>query len=257
MLPIVLPVELPDLARNLVAGVIQRTWRWVTDAATILPSDSRGRRFRSMGRGSCIAFPPGAVFGERWISIGSATLIGPHVSLAVGMPDETIDPNADPVIIIGDRCTVGRGNSIIGRCRIEIEDDVTIAPNVYITDHNHSYADVALPIARQWLTEDPVRIGAGSWLGAGVIVLPGADIGRNVTVAAGSVVRGWIPDRSVVAGAPARVVRRHIDGDGWVPPIRSRDRGASLRLDLEAQSDRGSFSQSAPEAGSPLAERAL
>jgi serine acetyltransferase len=210
-----------------------------------------------MGRDSCIAFPPGAVFGERWISIGSATLIGPYVSLAVGMPNETIDPNADPVIIIGDRCTVGRGNSIIGRCRIEIEDDVTMGPNVYITDHNHSYADVALPIAQQWLTEDPVRIGAGSWLGAGVIVLPGADIGRNVTVAAGSVVRGWIPDRSVVAGAPARVVRRHIEGEGWVPPITSRDRGASLRLDLEEQSDRCSFSQSAPESGSPLAERAL
>jgi acetyltransferase-like isoleucine patch superfamily enzyme len=209
-----------------------------------------------MGRDSCIAFPPGAVFGERWISIGSATLIGPYVSLAVGMPNETIDPNANPVIIIGHRCTVGRGNSIIGRCRIEIEDDVTIGPNVYITDHNHSYADVALPIAQQWLTEDPVRIGAGSWLGAGVIVLPGADIGRNVTVAAGSVVRGWIPDRSVVAGAPARVVRRHIEGEGWVPPITSRDRGASLRLDLEEQSDR-CFSQSAPESDSPLAERAL
>jgi acetyltransferase-like isoleucine patch superfamily enzyme len=175
-----------------------------------------------MGRGSCIAFPPGAVFGERWISIGSQTLIGPHVSLAVGMPNERIDPDAEPVIIIGDRCTIGRGNSIIGRRRIEIGNDVTIGPTVYITDHNHNYEDVAVPIAQQWLTENPVRIGAGSWLGAGVIVLPGADIGRNVTVAAGSVVRGRVPDHSVVAGAPARVVRRHVEGEGWVPPIQAR-----------------------------------
>jgi serine acetyltransferase len=246
MFPVVPRVELRVLARNLAAGVIQRTWRWVTVVATVSPTDARGRRFRSMGRDSCIAFPPGAVFGERWISIGTATLIGPLVSLAVGMPNEPLDPDADPVITIGDRCTVGRGNSIIGRRRIEIEDDVTMGPNVYITDHNHSYADVALPIAQQWVTEDPVRIGAGSWLGAGVIVLPGAHIGRNVTVAAGSVVRGWIPDRSVVAGAPARVVRRHIEGEGWVPPIRSRDPGPACRP---------SISEAAPEPYSSLAER--
>src|SRR6202022_2422602 len=95
----------------------------------------------------------------------------------------------------------------------------TMGPNVYITDHNHTYVDTEVPIARQWPAEDPVSIGAGTWLGAGVIVLPGAHLGRHVVVAAGSVVRGAIPDLAVVAGAPARVVRRHVDGDGWVPPI--------------------------------------
>jgi len=171
-----------------------------------------------MGAHSCIAFPPGAVFGERWIAIGARTLIGPHVSLSVGMPGEPMDGGAEPVVVIGDRCNIGRGSSIIGRCRIEIDDDVTIGPNVYVTDHNHTYADLDVPIARQWPAEAPVQIGTGSWLGAGVIVLPGASIGRNVTVAAGSVVRGDIPDYSVIAGAPARVVRRH-DGSAWVPPI--------------------------------------
>ena len=61
-----------------------------------------------------------------------------------------------------------------------------------------------------------MRIGAGSWLGAGAIVLPGAVIGRNVVVAAGSVVRGVVPDRCVVAGVPARVVRTYELGEGWV-----------------------------------------
>jgi acetyltransferase-like isoleucine patch superfamily enzyme len=172
-----------------------------------------------MGASSCIAFPPGSVFGERWIEIGSETLIGPHVSLAVGMPNEPINYDAPPVITIGDRCCIGRGSAIVGRCRIEIEDDVTTGPGVYITDHNHTYADVDVPIVRQWPAEAPVRIGAGSWLGASVIVLPGAQIGRHVVVAAGSVVRGCIPDRAVVAGAPARLVRRYLDGDGWIPPI--------------------------------------
>ena len=63
--------------------------------------------------------------------------------------------------------------------------------------------------------EKPVRIGSGSWLGHGVIVLPGVTIGEHVTVAAGSVVTRDLPDRSVAAGSPARVVRRYIDGVGW------------------------------------------
>ena len=47
-------------------------------------------------------------------------------------------------------------------------------------------------------------------------MLPGAQIGRNVVVAAGSVVRGVIPDHSVVGGAPAKVLRRYEPGVGWI-----------------------------------------
>jgi acetyltransferase-like isoleucine patch superfamily enzyme len=90
---------------------------------------------------------------------------------------------------------------------------------VYITDQNHVYADVNVPIADQWPEEDPVVIGRGCWLGANVIVLPGAHIGENVAVAAGSIVRGSLPDLCVAAGAPARVVRRYEDGE-WMPPLR-------------------------------------
>jgi serine acetyltransferase len=48
-------------------------------------------------------------------------------------------------------------------------------------------------------------------------VLPGARIGRNVVIAAGSVVRGDVPDRCVVAGVPAKVVRTYAAG-GWERP---------------------------------------
>ena len=88
-------------------------------------------------------------------------------------------------------------------------------PYVYITDQNHSYADPDLPIGRQWPVNAPVRIGAGTWLGTGVIVLPGAVIGRNVVVAAGSVVRGEIGDRCVVGGVPARVIKDFDPETGW------------------------------------------
>ena len=117
----------------------------------------------------------------------------------------------------------------MGLRHIDIGDDVAIGPNVYITDHNHRYDDITAPIAGQWLAQDSVRIGAGSWLGTGVIVLPGSDIGVHVAVAAGSVVRGRLPDRSVAAGAPARVVRQYSADEGWVPPLRTRPSPATIR----------------------------
>ena len=90
-----------------------------------------------------------------------------------------------------------------------------------LTDQNHSYADPDIPIGRQMPMNSAVRIGSGSWLGAGAVVLPGASIGRNVVIAAGSVVRGTVPDHCVVAGVPARVVRSYVPGVGWASPAES------------------------------------
>jgi hypothetical protein len=56
--------------------------------------------------------------------------------------------------------------------------------------------------------ERPVRIGAGSWLGHGTVVLPGAQIGEHVVIGANSVVTGEIPAFTVAVGAPARVVAK-------------------------------------------------
>lgn len=219
---VLLPAQLRSRGRRTAGAFVHRAWAWAADVGATGPTDSRGLRFAHMGPGSCIAFPPGAVFGERLIRIGAGTLIGPHVTMAAGMhPDEPLEVPGGVVITIGERCMIGRGASIVGRCGIYIGNDVTTGPNVYITDHNHSYDDLHIPIGKQWPTEEAVHIGDGSWLATGVVVLPGARIGRHVTVAAGSVVRGDIPDHSVIAGAPAKVVRRHVDGEGWVPPLRN------------------------------------
>jgi acetyltransferase-like isoleucine patch superfamily enzyme len=135
------------------------------------------------------------------------------------MPTETYPPDSPPVIEIGDRTTVGKDCWFVARHSIVLEADVTIAPNVYFTDHNHTYADPWLPVGKQVLQGFSVRVGSGTWIGTNVVVLPGANIGRNCAIAAGAVVRGNIPDHSVVVGVPGRVVRRWIDGEGWVPPL--------------------------------------
>ncbi len=149
-------------------------------------------------------------------------MIGERVSLSAGLVPGH-DLGADPVLRIGDRCVIGRGSHIVAHHLIEIRDDVFTGPYVYITDQNHSYADPQAPIGRQWPVNAAVVVGAGSWLGAGAVILPGTCIGRNVVVAAGSVVRGTVPDRCVVAGVPARVVRRYVAGDGWSRPDTAAD----------------------------------
>ena len=198
--------------------LVHRLWQGAQQAGRITADTPAGRAFASFGQGSVIGFPPGALYGQRWIELGAGTLIAAQVSLSAGMvPGQ--DLGEVLLLRIGDRCLIGRGSHIVAHHSIVIGDDVYVGPYVYITDQNHGYADPDAPIGRQWPSNTAVSIGAGSWLGAGVIVLPGACIGRNVVVAAGSVVRGQVPDRCVVAGVPARVVREYVTGNGWSRPV--------------------------------------
>ena len=107
------------------------------------------------------------------------------------------DTCIEPLVRIGDRCLIGRGTAIVGHLAIDIGDDVYTGMNVYITDQNHGYEDLDLPIGVQAPSENPVTIGPGSWIGSGAVILPGARIGAHVVVGANSVVRGEIQDNSV------------------------------------------------------------
>ena len=88
---------------------------------------------------------------------------------------------------------------------------------MYITDQNHGYERVDIPISMQTQPEKMVIIGDGSWIGAGSVILPGSHIGKHVAIGANSVVNGVIPDYSVAVGTPARVVKRYSEGTGWLP----------------------------------------
>ena len=206
--------SLPPWARRAAASALHRGWEWACELGAIDAHHPRARRFGSFGEGSLLVFPPGAVFNERWIHIGRDTMIGPRVSLTAGMaPGQEMV--SDPVVTIGDRTLIGRGSHIVGHFSIEIGDDIQTGPYVYITDQNHVYEDPDAPIGSQWPVEASVSIGSGSWLGTGVVVLPGAHVGRNVAIGAGSVVTGDLPDHCVAVGVPARVVKRYSPDEGW------------------------------------------
>jgi acetyltransferase-like isoleucine patch superfamily enzyme len=199
-----------DLLRSGVGEVLHFGLQQARRLGAIGPHGRRGRRFGAFGEGSLICFPPAAIVNERYIHVGAHTLIGPHVTLSAGIVPGQVCLT-DPVVRIGDRCLIGRASGIVGHLSIEIGDDVWTGHHVYITDQNHGYADRDLPISRQTMPEQPVRIGSRSWLGHGTVVLPGATIGRHVVIGANSVVRGEIPSYCVAAGNPARVVRMITD----------------------------------------------
>lgn len=194
--------------------VLRRARQLARSAGAIGPRSRTARRFGSFGDGSIITYPAETLVNVRAIHIGRNTVIGTYVSLSAGwMPDQPDLP--DRVVGIGDRCLIGRGSTVIGHRSVEIGDDVWTGHHCHITDMNHDYTDVDLPISQQAQPEAPVRIGDGSWLGHGVVVLPGATIGRHVVVGAGSVVHGDLPDLCVAAGVPATVLRRYSPEEGW------------------------------------------
>ncbi|RJL24741.1 acyltransferase [Bailinhaonella thermotolerans] len=210
-------MSLRQAMRRVMGDLVHRGYGYLKSAAAVTPLSPAGYRFRRLGEGACLAFPLGAVFGEQWIEIGEGTLVGERVSISAGM-SPGVDLGPDSIVRIGRGCSIGRGTHIVGHQSIDIGDDVFTGPYVYITDQNHGYEDPAQPIGRQWPRNSPVEIGSGSWLGTGSIILPGTRLGRNTVVAGGAVVRGEFPDHCVLAGVPAKVVRRYDEAEGWHNP---------------------------------------
>ena len=205
-----------DEVGRIAGDIVHAAWNGIVRVGAVGPRHRRARKFHAFGDGSMIAFPSTVIFGEGRIAIGEGTTIGPLASVSAGMPIHA-DVHGDPIITIGDRCTLGKGIGIVGHERIEIGDDIWTGHYVYITDQNHGYENLDLPIGTQMWKNEPVRIGSGSWLGHGAIVLPGSQIGEHVVIAAGAIVAGLhVPDNCVVAGVPARIVRKYEPGEGWV-----------------------------------------
>jgi virginiamycin A acetyltransferase len=106
-----------------------------------------------------------------------------------------IDANA----YVGPGCHLGL---------VHLEHDVLVGAGVHIPSGpaTHGIDDLSVPIREQPGEQRMVRIGAGSWIGSGAIVLH--DVGVDCVIGAGSVVTHDVEDRVVAAGVPAKLVRR-------------------------------------------------
>ncbi len=111
---------------------------------------------------------------------------------------------------IGERCFINQGATISASRSIVIGDDALIGDFAAIYDSNYHQIDPSHPAI-----SSPVVIGNNVWLGRGVLVLPGSEIGDHTVVAAHSVVKGILPARVLAAGNPATVVHELDIPPGW------------------------------------------
>jgi lipopolysaccharide O-acetyltransferase len=159
--------------------------------------------FSRFGRRSILE-PPARLLGEARIALGDRVYFGAG-SWLQALPDGA---NRSVAISIANGVSSAGGCVISAVRSVVIEEDVLLARNVYISDHIHKYTDTALPVLAQGCDKiAPVRICRGAWLGQNVVVCPGTTIGRGAVIGANSVVTRSIPEFSVAAGAPARVVK--------------------------------------------------
>jgi acetyltransferase-like isoleucine patch superfamily enzyme len=178
--------------------------------------------------------------------IASSVFIGSHVKLyskgqiKIGsktkIQDFTkIDALSSKGVDIGDNCVIGENCRIectgsfehIGKgvkignwtsfgsdCYfgaaggIEIGDDVVAGQYIRFHSENHNYADVSKLIKDQGVTHKGIKIGNNCWIGAGAVFLDGATLGDGCVVGANAVVTKTFPPNSVVAGVPAKIIKK-------------------------------------------------
>ena len=106
-------------------------------------------------------------------------------------------------ITLGERIFINSGCKFQDQGGVVIGDDCLIGHNTVIATLNHDLA----PSRRADMHPAPVVIGRNVWIGSNATILPGVTIGDDAVVAAASVVTKDVPEKSVVVGSPARVVR--------------------------------------------------
>ncbi|MBS7441485.1 acyltransferase [Enterobacter sp. 120016] len=168
---------------------------------------------KSFGRRSRIISPM-LIANPQYIEVGQRVLIRNGLRL------EVVDPQNEVVISIGDNVNIEQNCHIIGRVKVAIGNNVTITGNCSIVDVSHPFENIhdTKKIGdRISSIQQPVTIGDGSFIGFGSHISPGVTIGKNCVVGAGSVVTKSIPDYSVVAGVPAKVIKYYsFEENKWV-----------------------------------------
>lgn len=153
--------------------------------------------------GACgreVVFEPGArVLNPENVRIGDRTYVG-HDAHLDGYHDGSLEVGAD--------CWIGAGCFLHGAGGLFIGDSVGIAPGVVVITSEHQETDPGIPVLAERIAMAPVRIGSGADVGARAVILPGVTVGERAVIGAGAVVTTDVEAETVVAGVPARKMRR-------------------------------------------------
>ncbi len=131
------------------------------------------------------------------LSVGRWAWIGHRCKIRVHEGEVRIGAKT----VIGQECTISAFQHVsIGR-------ECIIADRVMMIDFDHGVTEVERPIRLQGIYKRDVRVGHNVWIGYGACVLRGVTVGDNSVVGTSTVVTKAVPPNSVIAGAPARVIR--------------------------------------------------
>ena len=144
------------------------------------------------------------ILGMRNVRIGSGSCIGDDVWLNVCLRDNQVRLVIGEKVLIGRRCMISTGG------HLDIGDFCVFAPNVYVSDADHKFYNITLPILEQGATINrSVIIEENCWLGINAVVMGEVTVGRGSVVAANSVVISDIAPFSVVAGNPSKPIKMY------------------------------------------------
>jgi len=149
---------------------------------------------------------------EKYISIGSYVDIGAfcRITVATEFGGHKVKSENKTRIKIGDNVSIGNNSFISANNNIEIGDNVIMSAYVFIADHDHGFRDVEKNIGQQPLSEGGnVKIGDNVFLGVKSSILKNVTIGERAVVAADAVVTRDVPAYSMVAGNPAKIIKRY------------------------------------------------
>jgi len=127
----------------------------------------------------------------RWIHLGVDTALRCH----------------EGTLSVGDKCVLGRGVSINCYLDVEVGSSALFADDIYVSDFDHKFTDLTMPIKDQGISKSRVRIEPDVWIGTKVTVARGVVVGQGAVVGANAVVTHDLPAYSVSVGVPARVIK--------------------------------------------------
>jgi len=171
------------------------------------------RRLRGCGQRSIIENP--LFWTPEWITLGSSCHVWP------GCRIEGIScygkQQFSPHIIVGDNVGIQQNCHITAASVLKIGNNVNVLCGSVITDIDHGYGELNQNFADQPIKVNETNIGDNCFIGAGAIILAGTKLGANCIVGANSVVRGKFPPGTMLAGIPARIIKRYDEASkSWI-----------------------------------------
>lgn len=164
-------------------------------------------KYGDFGIGSKIYSPNIIISNKKHIFIGKNVCIRQNARIEPVL--HWINTTYDPKIIIEDGVVIEQNFHLACANYVKIGKDTLISSYVFISDLNHIYEDIMMPVLKQGLEVKKTEIGEKCFVGTGAKIMAGVKIGNNCVIGANAVVTHDVPDFCIVAGIPAKIIKKY------------------------------------------------